>query len=365
VLDSLGGEEEGLSGAQAAERLERYGPNRLPRVQGPSAWSLLARQVASPLLYALLASAAVAIALGELEDGLVVLAVVVLNSAIGFVQELRAGRAIAALAELVTEPAAVHRDGRWLEVPAEEVVPGDLVDLAAGDRVPADVRLLHADALRTQESALTGESAPVAKNPAPVGRETSLAERRSVLFAGTTVAAGSGRGVAVATGSATELGRISAMLAEVEELTTPLTRELDRVGRAITALIGVAAVMLALVAAVRGFPAADAALAGISLAVAAVPEGLPAVVTLALAIGVQRMARRRAIIRHLPAVETLGSTTVVASDKTGTLTRNEMTVQALWVHDRLVDLPAEDPHGTMAPEAWSCCAPGCCATTRP
>jgi calcium-translocating P-type ATPase len=349
VLDSLGGEE-GLSGAQAAERLARYGPNRLPRVQGPSAWSLLARQVASPLLYALLASAAVAIALGELEDGLVVLAVVVLNSAIGFVQELRAGRAIAALAELVAEPAAVHRDGRWLEVPPEEVVPGDLVALAAGDRVPADVRLLHADALRTQESALTGESAPVAKNPAPVGPETSLAERRSVLFAGTTVAAGSGRGVAVATGSATELGRISAMLAEVEQLTTPLTRELDRVGRAITVFIGVAAVMLALVAAVRGFPAADAALAGISLAVAAVPEGLPAVVTIALAIGVQRMARRRAIIRHLPAVETLGSTTVVASDKTGTLTRNEMTVQALWVPDRRVELPAEDPHGTMAPE---------------
>jgi calcium-translocating P-type ATPase len=350
VLDSLGGGEEGLSGAQAAERLARYGPNRLPRVQGPSAWSLLARQVASPLLYALLASAAVAIALGELEDGLVVLAVVVLNSAIGFVQELRAGRAIAALAELVAEPAAVHRDGRWLEVPAEEVVPGDLVALAAGDRVPADVRLLHADALRTQESALTGESAPVAKNPAPVGPETSLAERRSVLFAGTTVAAGSGRGVAVATGSATELGRISAMLAEVEELTTPLTRELDRVGRAITVFIGVGAVMLALVAAVRGFPAADAALAGISLAVAAVPEGLPAVVTIALAIGVQRMARRRAIIRHLPAVETLGSTTVVASDKTGTLTRNEMTVQALWVPDRRVELPAEDSHGTMAPE---------------
>jgi calcium-translocating P-type ATPase len=349
VLDRLGAEQEGLTGAQAAERLERYGPNLLPRVAGPSPWTLLARQVASPLLYALLASAAVAIALGELEDGLVVLAVVVLNSAIGFVQEFRAGRAIAALADLVAEPAAVHRDGRWLAVPAEDVVPGDLVALAAGDRVPADVRLLHAEALRTQESALTGESAPVVKHPARVGPEAPLGERRSVLFAGTTVAAGSGRGVAVATGPATELGRISEMLAEIEELTTPLTRKLDRVGRAITALIGVAAVMLALVAAVRGFPASDAALAGISLAVAAVPEGLPAVVTIALAIGVQRMARRRAIIRHLPAVETLGSTTVVASDKTGTLTRNEMTVQALWVPDRRVELPADDANRTMAP----------------
>lgn len=329
--------------------MRRHGPNRLPRVAAPSAWMLLARQVASPLLYALLASAVVAIALGELEDGLVVLAVVVLNAAIGFVQEFRAGRAIAALADLVAEPATVNRDGRWVAVSAQDLVPGDLVALAAGDRVPADVRLLHGEALRTQESALTGESTPVAKSPEPVGPETPLAERRSVLFAGTTVAAGSGRGVAVATGQATELGRISALLEEVEELTTPLTRELDRVGRAITALIGAAAVMLALVAAVRGFPTADAALAGISLAVAAVPEGLPAVVTIALAIGVQRMARRRAIIRHLPAVETLGSTTVVASDKTGTLTRNEMTVQALWVPGRAVELRADQAFRAMSP----------------
>jgi calcium-translocating P-type ATPase len=339
VLDRLATGGEGLSGAQAAERLERYGPNRMRRVAGPSTWSLLARQVASPLMYALMAAAAVAIALGELADGLVVAAVVVLNAAIGFVQEFRAGRAIAALADLVAEPAIVHRDGRWLEVSSEDVVPGDLVALAAGDRVPADVRLLHAEALRTQESALTGESAPVAKDLAPVAPQAPLAERRGVLFAGTTIAAGSGRGVAIATGSATELGRISEMLAEVEELSTPLTRELDRVGRAVTALIGAAAVVLALVAAVRGFPIADAALAGISLAVAAVPEGLPAVVTIALAIGVQRMARRRAIIRHLPAVETLGSTTVVASDKTGTLTRNEMTVQSLWVPDGRVEVP--------------------------
>ena len=337
VRARLGVDDGGLTTAQAAERLAAFGPNVLPRITGPWWWQLLLRQVASPLMYALLASAGIAIALGELEDGLVVLAVVILNALIGFVQEFRAGRAIAALAELVAEPATVRRDGRWLRLPAEEVVPGDLVAFAPGDRVPADVRLLHGDALLTQEAALTGESVPVTKSPAPVSEKAPLAERHSVLYAGTTVAAGSGHGVAVATGSETELGRISGLLQDVDELTTPLTRELDRVGRAVTVLIGAAAVVLAVVAAVRGFTPADAALAGISLAVAAVPEGLPAVVTIALAIGVQRMARRRAIIRHLPAVETLGSTTVMASDKTGTLTVNEMTVQSTWTPQGGVD----------------------------
>ena len=330
VLERLSADEHGLSDEQVAARLRRHGPNRLPRVAGPSAWRLLARQFLSPLMYALLASSAIAIALGKVADGSVVLAVVALNALIGFVQEFRAGRAIAALAELVAEPATVRRDGRWLTVPAEDVVPGDVVGLAAGDRVPADLRLLHDEALRTQEAALTGESEPVRKAPDPVAAQTPLAERRSMLFAGTTVAAGAGRGVAVATGLQTELGRISQLLESVDELTTPLTRELDRIGRAIAALVGATAVVLGVIAVARGFTVPDAALAAISLAVAAVPEGLPAVVTIALAIGVQRMARRRAIIRRLPAVETLGSTTVVASDKTGTLTRNEMTVQVLW-----------------------------------
>ena len=284
-------------------------------------------------MYALLLSAAAAAAFGELEDAAVVLAVVVLNTIIGFLQEYRAGRAIAALADLVAEPALVRRDDAWIEVPAELVVPGDVLSVAEGDRVSADVRLLHAERLRTQEAVLTGESAPVDKQPDAAPPEAPLAERHSMLHAGTVVAAGTGLGVAVATGSDTQVGRISALIDAVDPLQTPLTRELDRLGRTVTTAIGVAAVLLGIVAVVRGFPLADAALAGISLAVAAVPEGLPAVVTIALAIGVRRMARRRAIIRHLPAVETLGSTTVVASDKTGTLTRNQMTVQAAWTPD--------------------------------
>ena len=330
ALQALESSASGLSAEEARARLGRHGPNRLPQAAGPSAIGLLLAQVRSPLIYALLLSAAVAAAFGELEDAAVVLAVVVLNTIIGFLQEYRAGRAIAALADLVAEPALVRRDDAWIQVPAELVVPGDVMSVAQGDRVSADVRLLRAERLRTQEAVLTGESAPVDKQPAAAPPEAPLAERHSMLHAGTVVAAGTGLGVAVATGSETQVGRISALIDTVDPLQTPLTRELDRLGRTVTGVIGVSAVLLAIVAVVRGFPLADAALAGISLAVAAVPEGLPAVVTIALAIGVRRMARRRAIVRHLPAVETLGSTTVVASDKTGTLTRNQMTVQAAW-----------------------------------
>jgi calcium-translocating P-type ATPase len=331
VLGELGSRETGLSGDEARARLREHGPNRLPESRGPSALELLVDQVRSPLMYALVASAAVAAAFGELDDAAVVLAVVVLNTLIGFLQEFRAGRAIAALAELVAEPATVRRDGEWTRIPAEEVVPGDVLTVAPGDRVSADARLLGAEQLRTQESVLTGESAPVDKDPRASPPDAAVGDRHSMIHAGTVVSAGTGIGVAVATGPSTQVGQISALLGTIDPLQTPLTRELDRVGRVITAAIGVAAVALGIVAAVRGFPLADAALAGISLAVAAVPEGLPAVVTIALAVGVRRMARRRAIIRNLPAVETLGSTTVVASDKTGTLTRNQMTVQESWL----------------------------------
>ncbi|WP_320668622.1 cation-translocating P-type ATPase [Patulibacter defluvii] len=330
ALGALGATASGLTTVEADARRARWGANVVARDDGPSAARILLRQFASPLIYALLASAAVAAALGELTDAAVVLAVVVANAGIGFAQEHRAGRAIAALAALVADPVAVRRDGRWTTRPADELVPGDIVAVEAGERVAADARLLRADALRADESALTGESLPVDKRVAAVAVDAPLADRTPMLHAGTLVVAGRARALIVRTGAETELGRISALLAATDGTRTPLTEAIAGLARVITRAIAAIAFLLLAVALLRGYPLADALLAAITLAVAAIPEGLPAIVTIALAVGVQRMARRRAIVRELPAVETLGSTTVVCSDKTGTLTRNEMLLRRAW-----------------------------------
>ena len=274
-----------------------------------------------------------------IKNGAVILAVVVINSIIGFVQEYRAGRAIEALGRMVPELVTVLRDGRRETVAAAELVPGDVVHLAAGDHVPADLRLTGAKSLRVDEAMLTGESVPVSKSIGPVPPEAPLGDRTCMAFAGTLVTYGTGTGVAAATGPRTEPGRISDLLREATDLETPLTRALGEIGRYITVgILAVTALMLA-VGVVRTILETGAGVVeafrgmlifAIALAVGAIPEGLPAIVTIALAIGVQRMARRRAVVRKLPAVETLGSTTVICSDKTGTLTRNEMTVRALW-----------------------------------
>jgi magnesium-transporting ATPase (P-type) len=331
VLAQLESRPHGLTADEAGRRLQHYGPNRLTRQEGPSAWAVLVRQLASPLIYALLLSAGVAFALGDVPDGAVVLGVVVLNALIGFVQEYRAGRAIQALARLVSEPARVRRDGQWTQAAAEHLVPGDVVAVEPGVRVAADLRVLQARGLRADESALTGESVPVDKDPAAVEPAAELGERRSMLHGGSIVTAGAAEAVVVETGDRTELGRISGLLGGIEDTRTPLTRSIGRLGAVVTKVIGAVAVVLLAVALLRGYPVADAALAAITLAVAAIPEGLPAIVTIALAVGVQRMARRRAVVRELPAVETLGSTSVICTDKTGTLTRNEMVVRRAWV----------------------------------
>jgi calcium-translocating P-type ATPase len=338
VLATLHCNPNGLSGDEANNRLTQYGPNVIKRKSKDGLLTLLWRQINSPLIWVLLCSCAVAMALGKVTDGTVVLAVVVINTIIGFIQEFKAGKAIEALSDMVPENASVLRNGHNVMVAVGEVVPGDIVFLAAGDRVPADVRIIQQKNLQVEEAALTGESLPSQKTHQPVTEDAVLGDRKCMAYAGTLVASGTAMAVVVATGMATELGKISDMLSEATDLETPLTKKLAVISNWLTIGIGTITVVIMAIGTWRateqgiamGTAIKDSLVFAIALAVGAIPEGLPAVVTIALAIGVQRMAKRKAIIRKLPAVETLGSTTVICSDKTGTLTRNEMTVSELW-----------------------------------
>lgn len=317
----------GLRASQVSERLQRFGRNEVTARGGTPAWRRLLRQFSQPLVYILLVAAIVAGALQEWIDAGVILAVVLANAGIGFFQESKAERAIEALSRLVVTETMVRREGRRLRVPSGELVPGDVVLLQPGDRVPADLRLFLVQGLQVDESALTGESVPVRKHSDPLDRDVILADRRNQAFAGTLVASGQAEGVVWATGDRTETGRIAWLIAEAAELSTPLTRKIAHFSRLLLWVILALAGATFAVGIVRGETAVDMFMAAVALAVGAIPEGLPAAVTIVLAIGVSRMASRRAIIRKLPAVETLGSTTVICSDKTGTLTENQMTVQ--------------------------------------
>jgi calcium-translocating P-type ATPase len=330
VLQALDAGPHGLTAAEVARRLAEHGPNRLAEAAPPSVLERLLRQFHNLLLYVLMAAAAVTALLGHWVDTAVISAVVVLNAVIGFVQEGKAEKALQAIRHLLAPHAVVLRDGRQHEIDAADLVPGDVVLLASGDSLPADVRLLQARNLRIDESALTGESVPVDKGVEPVAADAAIGDRRGMGYAGTLVTQGQARAVVVATGAATEIGRIGRMLASVEAGTTPLLRKMEAFGRTLTLVIlGAAAALFAFGLLVRDMGAGEVFMAAVGLAVSAIPEGLPAIMTIALAIGVQRMAQRHAVIRRLPAVETLGSVTVICSDKTGTLTRNEMTVQQL------------------------------------
>ena len=322
--------EDGLGTAEAGERLEKFGPNVLEKSSGDGVLQLLWRQINDPLIYVLIVSGALAMALGKIVDGSVVLGVVFINTVIGFIQEYKAGKDIEALTSLVPVETTVLRDGRRTSIQAPQIVPGDVILLESGDKVPADARLLAVRNLQIEEAALTGESVPVYKETDPVTEEASLGERTSMVYGGTLVTSGTGRAAVTATAGETELGRISEMLEEAADVQTPLTSQVATAGKWITGVILVVAVVLFAVGSLRGYPLVDAVLSAISLAVAAIPEGLPAIITISLAIGVRRMAGRRAVIRYLPAAETLGGATVICSDKTGTLTKNEMTVKKLW-----------------------------------
>ncbi len=337
----------GLTAAEAEARSARFGPNQLEEEPPPPAWSVFLRQFRSPLIFILLVALAVTIGLGEYLDASVIAVVLALNAVISFTQERRAEGAVRALMQLVVAHARVVRDGRDLEIDSRDLVPGDVVLLESGARIPADLRLVGANALQVDESLLTGESVPVTKSVDPVEPEVGLADRHCMAFTGATVTAGRGRGVVVAIGSNTELGAIAGLMRSEAVAATPLQRRMDQFAKVIGLAVAIAALVAFVSGVALGESAEDMFLVAVALAVSAVPEGLPVAVTITLAVGVRRMARRNAIIRRLPAVETLGSTTVIGSDKTGTLTENRMTVQEIWTPGHRYTLAGGVPDGEL------------------
>ena len=346
VLDTGG---QGLSQAEALRRLSRYGSNELEEAPPPSALAILLNQFKSPLIYILLGAAAVTLFLGDYIDTAVIAAVLLLNAIVGFTQERRAEASVRALMQLAAPRARVLRDDREQEVESRELVPGDLVLLQSGSRVPADLRLVGATNLSVDESLLTGESVPVEKQTNPLAEETQLADRKSMAYMGAVVSNGRGRGYVVGTAANTELGSIAEQVREEKQTKTPLQLRMDRFGNIIGLAVLASAALAFGAGVLLGESPAEMFLVAVALAVAAVPEGLPVVLTITLALGVRRMARRNAIIRRLPAVETLGSTTTIGSDKTGTLTENRMTVQEIWSDGQTFSI-AEGSRAVSTPE---------------
>src|SRR5262245_14971901 len=330
VLAVLGSSGDGLDNDTARERLATYGENKLPAKRPRPAILRFFAHFNDVLIYILIAAGVLKAILGEWVDFAVIIAVAVINALVGFLQEGRAQRALDSIRGMLSVTAQVRRDGDWQKVDAQTLVPGDVVRIASGDRIPADMRLLEVSNLRVEESALTGESLPTTKSVAEVGADAGLGDRLSMVYSGTIVSAGAGTGVVTATGAGTEIGRIQSLIADVETIETPLTRKLDRFGRQLSlGILGMAALMLVIGKLIHQFSVGELITAAISFAVAAIPEGLPAVVTITLALGVQQMARRNAITRKLSAVEALGAVNVICSDKTGTLTQNEMTARTV------------------------------------
>ncbi|MCC6233793.1 MAG: HAD-IC family P-type ATPase, partial [Verrucomicrobiales bacterium] len=368
VLRELGSTPEGLSASEAARRLALQGPNEITAAKPAGALQMVLAQFRGLIIWVLIAAGIVSGILGELVDCIAILAIVLLNAGIGFTLEFRADRSIAALRKWSAPRANVRRDGRVLTIPAVEFVTGDILVLEAGDLIAADARVLEAASLRCMEAALTGESVPVAKvnHVLPPGT-VPLGDRKNMVFTGTAVTAGTGRAVVVSVAMHTELGRIAVLIEEAgAETKTPLQKKLDTVGRRLVwATLGVVVLLFAL-GVMRGSNAVDLFMTSVSLAVAAVPEGLPAVVTVALALGVLRMSRRRALIRKLPAVETLGATSVICTDKTGTLTVGEMTVRKLQIagFEFEVDGEGYGPAGGVRPAATATMDPTRTAALR-
>ena len=326
----------GLSSEEAQKRLQKFGLNELKKEKRKSAIRLFLEQFANVLIIILLIATVLSMAIGEVYDAIVIIAIVIACAVLGFFEEHRAEKALEALKKMAAPTATVLRDGREVQVQAREVVPGDIILLYTGDKVPADARLIEAINLKTDESPLTGESTPVNKDVEPLPEDTPVSDRRNMVFAGTVIVYGRGRAVVTSTGMNTEFGKIAKMVQAVEEEETPLEKRMAHVGKWLGILSVAVCLFVAVFGIIRGRGILDMILWGVSLAVAAVPEALPAVVTGALAVGMYRMARENAIVRRLPAVETLGCTSVICSDKTGTMTKGEMTVKEIYVNGKTV-----------------------------
>ncbi|MDI6451718.1 cation-translocating P-type ATPase [Anaerobaca lacustris] len=352
VFERLDSGADGLDEAQAKQRLEHAGPNSLETEDGVSPLRLLARQVHNPLIYLLIGAAVLSFVIGHRVDAAVIAGVVVLNTLLGFIQEWRAEGALAALQEMSAPHSRVLRDGKPRRLEAREVVPGDVLVLETGDRVAADARLLSGDDLQVDESALTGESDPLAKAPGQVDEGASVADRGNMVWMSTNVTGGRGRAIVIATGMDTQMGRIAEKVRSTGRQETPLQKRLKKLGLAL-GIIGIALAGVVFVLGVlRGHGVVEMLLFAVAVAVSAIPEGLPAVISITLALGVRRMANRHAIIRRLSAVETLGSTTVICSDKTGTITENQMTVRRLWADGQTYEVSGDGyrPEGELRRE---------------
>ena len=350
VLRRLASSAEGLTGEEAKRRLEKYGPNELEKEEGISPIRIFVSQFESPLVMLLLGATLLSILIGEVLDAITILAIVIASAGLGFYQEYRAEKALEALKKLTAPTATVLRDGREVVIDAREIVPGDVLVLAAGDRVPADARVMESVNLKVDEAPLTGESVTVSKSPEALPHDVPLPERKNMVYAGTVVTYGKGKAVVVATGMRTELGKIAASLQTVEKEKTPLERRMEAIGKVLLIMCLAVAIFVSLVGLlVWRYDPLTMVVWAVSLAVAAVPEALPAVVTGALAVGMYRMARRNAIVRRLPAVETLGCTTFICSDKTGTMTKGEMTVRKIYLHGKVVEVTGSgyEPKGEL------------------
>jgi P-type Ca2+ transporter type 2C len=339
IFKQLDASPAGLDPAEAAARLEKFGPNELQAAEKTTAWSILLEQFKNIFVIILLIATAISAALGHGLEAIAIAVIVLFAVLLGFIQEYRAERAIEALREMAAPTATALRNGQELEIPARELVPGDVILLRAGDKVPADARLIEAINLQIEEAALTGESLPVEKHTAPIpGFDLAVGDRRDMVYSGTIATYGRGKGLVVATGMQTEFGRITGLLQSVENVRTPLQENLDRVGKTLAKAALVVVLAIVILGILRGQPIFEMFIFGIALAVAVVPEALPAVVTISLALGIQRMVKRNALVRRLPTVETLGSTSVICSDKTGTLTKDEMTVRKLYLTGQIFDV---------------------------